>query len=416
VSKLINLKETLTAIDPSKKCLSFLSDRILSDSYRGIHVSQHFRYDMNDIVAILNELYKIAGDGLLKIRTTDNSKRPMNTADENNYAMFVNNVNAAIKKGGQDSVRKNIFPDMHRMGLIDRYDSNGIKKDSYDNGIKQYVSLTDAGKRIIDPMTTYFDRYILYTSAINKLTNDLPTEILDIVIQNGYLYEDEFMFFVTFIGKTLNNVYYTKDMINELLSDYRSIGRYQRKAVVNIIREYCNPKNFSGDKTNKRDFHNWKNETQQIITLLSQTIYYTFDNGNERLSPRIDERLLFSNNDKLLRSLDEKNEYFKKHGVAKKYGYELHHIVPISWATSREEFKLLDSWKNMIYIDGRTHSTISQQNNIYFKLHFNSDDIVLSSLRDTNIYCRYNDNVLYNRNNKELMIEYNYNILNSTNN
>jgi CDP-diacylglycerol--serine O-phosphatidyltransferase len=144
VNKLINLKEVLTAIDPSKKCLSFLSDRILSDNYRGIHVSQHFRYDMNDIVAVLNELYKIAGDNLLKIRTTDNSKRPMNTADENNYAMFVNNVNAAIKKGGQDSVRKNIFPDMHRMGLIDRYDGRVARflKVSSDLG-KELDSLAD---------------------------------------------------------------------------------------------------------------------------------------------------------------------------------------------------------------------------------------------------------------------------------
>ncbi len=40
-------------IDPHKKCLQFLGDRVLSDDYRGLHLSQHNRYDQNTICVIL---------------------------------------------------------------------------------------------------------------------------------------------------------------------------------------------------------------------------------------------------------------------------------------------------------------------------------------------------------------------------
>ena len=287
----MNIKDLLININPSKKSLEFLADRILSDNYRGNHISQHFRYNMDDVIAILQILYEVSGDDLLRIRTTDNSKRPSNTPEERDYAILVHKVNQKISKCGQDSLRKNMFPDMHRMGLINRYGEDKQVKGPYEKGVKSYVSLTEIGKKIIDPNLKYFDKYALYTDAINKLTHDLPTEILDVIIENGYVYEDEFMFFLTFIGEEINGQYYTKDMINELLKDYRSLERFQRIEVNRIVKDYCNPKNFDGNKKNKRDYHNWKNETQQIFTLLSQTIYYSFDNTNQRLSPRIDQRL-----------------------------------------------------------------------------------------------------------------------------
>ncbi|GAA9062574.1 hypothetical protein BTM312_03950 [Helicobacter pylori] len=65
----------------------------------------------------------------LQIRTTDMSKRPSNIIGEEAYAKVVDNIcksempqdNLGKKNQvTQDSLRKNLFVDMHRMGLIER--------------------------------------------------------------------------------------------------------------------------------------------------------------------------------------------------------------------------------------------------------------------------------------------------------
>ncbi len=46
---------------------------------------------------------------------------------------------------------------------------------------------------------------------------------------------------------------------------------------------------------------------------------------------------------RLDRSLNEKYLYFKNHKIEKSIGFELHHVVPLSWAESVLHFKLLDN-------------------------------------------------------------------------
>lgn len=407
--------EKLISIDPSKECLRFLGKRVLSNNYRGIHLSQHFRYNMDDIIVILKELFDITGTSLLRIRTTDISKRPANLPEENNYAIMVNQINRKINKIKQDSLRKNMFPDMHRMGLIHRYDKKKNILGPYSKGSKYYVSITDIGKKMCSVDLTYFQKYNLYTEAINQLTHNLPDGLLEIMSDNRYIYEDEFMFFVAFIGCTMDDIYYyTSNEINNYLKEYRSLSRSQRIEVNRIISEYCNPKNFSGDKLNKRDFSNWKNETQQIFNLLAQTIYYSFDAQNERLSLRIDKDLLFDDTSKLTRSIEEKKEYFRQHKVNKTIGYELHHVVPLCSATTKNEYKIIDNWKNMIYIDGYTHSIITAQNNSHVVLNFNNENIILEQITnnvDNKILCVKDKNIIYNLKNQIVMKEYNIKLI-----
>ena len=49
------------------------------------------------------------------------------------------------------------------------------------------------------------------------------------------------------------------------------------------VKDYCEPKNFSGDKTQKRDFHNFLNETQQILSLLTQMAYFEYNKNDSKL-------------------------------------------------------------------------------------------------------------------------------------
>ncbi|GAA8875805.1 hypothetical protein HpRW186_03260 [Helicobacter pylori] len=92
MQKLEKILLEITQLDPSKECLKFLANRIKSSDYRGLHLSQHNRYDQNKIKTIIQAIFNEVGEDLLQIRTTDMSKRPSNIIGEEVYAKVVDNI------------------------------------------------------------------------------------------------------------------------------------------------------------------------------------------------------------------------------------------------------------------------------------------------------------------------------------
>lgn len=404
-------KDKLCNIDISKNCFKFLAERIASNNYRGIQCSQHNRYNMDDIFTLLDELYKIVGENKLLIRTTDTKKRPINLPEEANYARYVNNVYSKLKRCTQDSVRKNLFVDLHRMGLIERYKSNMTKLSPYQRGKTKYVCLSKFGLDFIDKSHTFIESKLRYTRAIDSLTKGLADELLSINELNNTITETEFQFFLSFYGKELNGHRYFSSELIEYIKEFRSLSRFQQQCAVDLVEKYCDPNMFKGDKTNKRDFHNWLNETQQIFNIMGQTAYYERD--EKSLIIRTGENSLYENVEKLKRSQSIKKEYFKQHNIDKVKGFELHHIIPLCYAKNALEFSVLDNLNNLIYIDGYKHSIISQSGNRHTKLEFVGDDITFTDYNGDKIYCKKNKNVLYNIKNKDIMLSYNEKLLNS---
>ncbi len=149
--KLEKILLEITQLDPSKECLKFLANRIKSSDYRGLHLSQHNRYDQNKIKIIIQAIFNEVGGDFLQIRTTDMSKRPSNIIGEEVYVKVVDNIcksempqdNLGKKNQvTQDSLRKNLFVDMHRMGLIERYNKNKEPTNPYIQSDIKYISLT----------------------------------------------------------------------------------------------------------------------------------------------------------------------------------------------------------------------------------------------------------------------------------
>ena len=262
-------EKELCGIDPSKKCFKFLVRRVASDDYRGVQHSQHNRYDMDTIFTMLDELYKIVGTNKMVIRTTDLKKRPSNLPEEALYANYVNQLSKKLGRCTQDSVRKNIFVDLHRMGLIERYNEKCVKMLPYENGTKKYVSISDLGLDFINNSHSLFERKLRYTRAIDTLTKGLADKLLIIAELEGKISETEFQFFFSFYGEELNGHRYSDIELIEYIREFRLLSKFQREQAVKLVKQYCNPKLFRGDKTNKRDFHNWLNETQQIFMLMS---------------------------------------------------------------------------------------------------------------------------------------------------
>ena len=355
----------------------------------------------------------------MTIRNTDLKKRPANTPDEYLYAEYTNKVNAILRRCTQDSIRKNHFVDLHRMGFIKRYDKNGFLINPYEKKGIRYVSLTETAIDLIENKNNTFNKNLIYTKAIDKLTHGLANDLLDIVMSNdkNSINIHEFMFFISYMGKTLNNHCFTRTDVMELMNEYRSMARIQQQAVIDTVSDYCNPKNFSGDKTNKRDYGNWKNEAQQIFMLMNQTVLFETGTGieNNTLYIRVGNGALFADSTKLARSKKAKDDYFVNHNVDKKLGFELHHVIPLLIARSREEFDALDVWQNMVYIDGYTHGIISQTNNKNIEMEFDGDNICLKDIANIQkeIVCQKDINVEYSVLKKDTMLNYNKNTINS---
>ena len=410
------MKELL-AISPGNEALEFLAKRIADDNYRGDVSSQHNRYTKDDVILILALFNKYAPNGaLMKIRTTDISKRPTNNPDEKAFALFCTEVASKINKGRQDAMRKNYFVDFHRMGFIARYNKDKVPIAPFAIGKIKYVSLTKQGQKLISA-TDLEEQFFIFSKGIDSMLGGYINILLEIFRSSEYDIDTltiyEHMFFVSAIhANTIFEIDTQKSI--DYINLYRTLSRGQRNAVVELLKEKMKPENYSGNKIDKRDFGNWKNKAQQLFSVITQTVY--FEQRDNKLVPR---ELRNAKGEKttlikLSRSISEKFEYFTNHKVGKVrlLGFELHHVVPLSWAESREQFKLLDVWINMVYIDAYSHAKITQNNNNNVNMENEGTTIILSDMIGNDVKLVLNNNILYLPDNLPKMLDYNTKLLN----
>lgn len=376
------MKVDLSSFQKGNPSLDFIELRILDDEYRGHYSSQQNRWVMADVLKALCWLndrgFTESNSKNLRIRTTDVSKRPLNDPAEFEYADFCNSVVSAINKGTQDAMRKNYFVDWARAGWIRRFDRNGLPIDEWSGSRPSsvyFVSLTADGSDFAADRDNLVDAYFKLSKGTDKLFSGLLQPMLYLVGEHGLGYIDrhEFMFFVTAIhsGTSFNR---SISEVAELITRWRALTPIIRMNITKTLASELNPKGQAGSKTVKRDWGNWVNKAKQSFDLLQETIYFDLnphhrDHNLDRLvyvaapgaTPGGSAAAVVAK--KLVRSLNQKHEYFSRHKVSKLPGFELHHIVALTWAGSQHEFKLFDNWKNMIYLDAFSHAKITQNQN-----------------------------------------------------
>ncbi|EAK5529334.1 type II restriction endonuclease subunit R [Campylobacter lari] len=409
----------------------YLFNRIQQTNYRGEHLSQHNRYTRNTIITILQELNKILKDNnltLLKIRTTDMSKQPINTPDELYYALLTNSIAAIEGRITQDSLRKNFFVDMARMGLIKRFKPNGIESNPFSQSRTKFVCITDLGYKLLEKFNTTpqnpFEINRIWTDALTNLHNGFENLLYSFMLdlqanEHNSINYNEFAFFVS----DIRNV--SSEKILTMLLEFKRLSLYQREAIINSIKKYANPKenNIFNNlrKTQIKDYHNWINEAQQLFMLLNDSVLFGIGDFKEKeLNIRTGNLGLIQDNEKRLqRSSAQKNQYYIQHNLDKQnlkgLGYELHHIIPLAYARNQNEFSMLDKWENMILIDGHSHAKITQNGSKNILLDFNNFDIIFKdyNIPPNIVECIYNQHVKYNTKLKNLMLSTNKSLLNS---
>ena len=405
------MSKPVERINQGNKALQFIDKRIKDDNYRGSWSSQHNRYTREIIIEILTLFNKYAPEGkLMRIRDTDISKRPLNTKEESDYAEFCNEAKLKVGIGTQDAMRKNIFVDLHRMELIKRHDSNEEAIEPLAKKKVKYVSLDVQGLKLIREKDL-LSQFFIFSKALDKLLGGYINTALQLLRNEDYDLKKidfyEFMFFVSAIG-TDTSFNITMEECVELIKEYRRNSRIQLEALKEMLKTQLDPKNYLGDKTAKRDFHNWWNKIQQVYVLFAETVYFNVvDDEYLYLASIPGDKSEVPKKGKGIRSQSERREYFNQHKVDKRKGFEMHHVIPLSWSESLYEFKLLDNWLNMVYIDAFSHAKITQNQNKNIVMKRDDQNLKLRDYEDNEVKLEKDENILYDYSYQKKMIDYN---------
>lgn len=410
--------KNLLGINPAASCLKFLYDRILKDDYRGVHKLQHYRWNATYIKITLKNIKKFSDkDGFLYHTSGDIHDDYRYKENEIPFANCINAINFDLNKANAGStkdmvMRKIIFVNLQRMGFINRYDKNknlcDINK-KYRN--YRYVKLTQSGIDFLESNNLFIEQKILGL-ALDSIFDGLVQEILDILTafseNQRYLSVEEMTYFVSYLGKDYKDRILNKDDIIDFINEFRSLGARQ-KVVTKVISDFCNPKNFKGNKTQKRDLHNWKNEAQSLFDSLNLMSLFEFDSTSKRLFLKDS-----INNQKIVfkRSNVIKQEYFKNHKIEKDSIFELHHIVPFYFAKDIDTLKIIDNWQNLLYIDANSHKRLTHKSGRNaIRLNFKDKNVILDDFLGFDICLEFDKNAKYNVDLQDIMREYNQKLL-----
>lgn len=396
--------EEILSVDENNLFLKYIVNRLRDNRYRGWHISQHNRYDLNDIELILRKIHDVAGVDYFAIPPGDYKRDAVLSGDFQNFQTIVNRINAEMGRGTINSLKKNFFPDLEGMGFLLR---EKIKPNKNSRPVL-YGRLTPSAVEFINA-GTLIDKYKKFTDGIDKLFGSKISELAEMIHLSDYVNDAisiyEFMFIFSDSNEDLDKI--------ELLDSYRSLKKHERSKVIELVKKYANPENFEGNKTVLRDFHNWKNQAQQIMGLLKTTVYFEVDQ-NKFFRLNVGSTGFFQEPTK--RSVIPKREYFTFHSVEKRDKFELHHIVPISSARNKEEAKMVDDYRNLIYIHRGKHKEISQNGDRNVVLTIDPNEAIFSDFENTeSVKTENNKDALYTKEQKKIekIAKYNVGLLQS---
>jgi len=391
------LRITMTDFDFLKgfknDATNYLLKRLQNSKYRGQHLVQHYRYDFDTISKILQTLNEYAPNGMLMEMRIDSPK----------WKNFCKDVSYSIGKGTQYSIRKNLFVDLARIGLICRYNKDKKLNDPYKKRNNCFVSLRGKALEVIkNPQEIAFFIFTAIDTFLNGCIEEMLNILKDSDIKRINIYE--YMFFITAINSKSNFIL-TRNKAVEYIKKYRELNEEQRKCITRKLRDIMKPDEKAIKGKDKKDFHNWKNETDSLFdNFLSKIPQFDVTGTGEGKS--IKWRTNESD-----RSLGERQKYMKEHNIKERSDkFELHHIIPLLYSTLDVDkkgviFKMLDDWRNMIYISVKIHKSVTKQHVILDKGE--GEDLKLVDRCRKEICLKRGVDILYNYNKQKAMLEKN---------
>lgn len=380
----------LESISSNNTFIHYIIDRVSSNDYRGIQCSQHNRLTFDYFSNLVSIIYSVAGSTIFEIHIGDDNGEKQPQAFM--YYKIVDKIKQSVGKGTINSIKKNTFPDMARMGFLDRYDKKGIKIIERNSRHGVYsVGLSELGIKFAN--ASAFEKIKLFTDGIDILTKNTASELVELLYLNDYgIDRVNILEFMYILSDDRENI--TENDKLRLLIDYRRLSTYEKNKVDEYLKLFCNPSNRKkfNNKTLLRDYNNWKNESQQIYGLLANSTYFKVE--GDFLILNTGNYGLFDA--KANRGAKAKAEYFDKHNIPKTDGYELHHIIPFSKAQNKSDAIFIDDFKNLIYLSNNKHDefTVSGSKNVIMKYTKNNSNILFMDFDDSFILVDINKDAL----------------------
>ena len=357
--------KSIEQLVPNNLFLSYIVDRIQDDNYRGIQCSQHNRLSYSYFRSLIQTIYDKAGDERFYIHVGDDNG--IKQAEAATYYDIVGTIKAIEGKGTINSVKKNTFPDLARAGFLYRFDKHGEKiiesfaiganKNTKKRENVQAVQLSPLGVRFATA-TREFEKLKYYTDMVNVLTKGAADDLVELLTTDDRFDSISMLEFMYILSDDRENIRYNDKLL--YLTEYRKLTISQQDALDGLLKQYCNPNRNRGNKTAARDYHIWKNESQQIFGLLTNSTFFKV-NG-EQLMLNNGKNGLFVQ--KAERRQKPKDAYFKYHHISKQVGYELHHIIPFKRAQTQSDAQWIDDERNLIYLSSKKHSEFTATQNI----------------------------------------------------
>lgn len=381
------------------KFLQYISQRIKRDDYRGFHLSQHNRLPFDKVLIILKTINEIAGNQKFKIHIGDWHKQKQEGCET--YYKIVDTLNKKIGQCTVNSLKKNIFPDLQRMGLLNRYNN---KNQLIDKNKKESVSKVELNWLALKFIAERKPRiqYKIYVETTEKLLEPI-LDGLFYVLYKEFETINIYEYMLIFSDANIN----TSKKI-ELIKSFRILRRTDIiKTLKEIKNIFVKLNKEAEDKIKKRDFLNWYNEALQTFVLLNQTVYFKTFRKTFLMLSISQEALELTRK----RSQKQRAKYFIWHKVKGKEGHQAHHICPINYARTKNELEFLDNYKNLIYISDSTHLKIPHDNNLYIKIFLKDDRLFLLDITNPTNKIEITNDVILNPKNIKKMIEYNQKII-----
>lgn len=284
------------------------------------------------------------------------------------------------------------------MGFLNRYNPKGglvspDKRETIDS-----ASLTKFALDFINEKRPR-KQYKMYIEATEKLLEPILDELFYLLYKefesiNVY----EYMFIVS--DEKLSTQEKT-----DLINSYRRLKKIQRTKInQDILKIFKDINKKAVNKRFKRDFGNWYNESLQIFNLLNQTVYFKTFRKTVLMLSISQEALEFI----ATRSQKQREKYFDWHNVKRVEGYQLHHLCPLSYATTRKQLELIDNFKNLIYISDKAHLKIPHD--LFIQIRAKNGRILLMNPIDKNFLDITNEIIIDKKHLRE-MVQYNEKLL-----
>ena len=379
------------------KFIKFLQWRIKQKKYVGLTLSPHNRLSREELIILIKGLLKFAknwidippgDDPSVKKKHFNSNVYQKLVESYPEYLSLVNYVKSENwkyfkkSKGTFNSIKKNFFPYLENMEIIERTSNKRkVRINNYDIINKNYQN-----------ELFYNDRIKIY---LNKDHPSLIDDIWFALDELKYITIKEFLYFFSYIGFCYNDNKIDKIQVIKFIVEYRNISKPDKVYLDNELKKIMIP-NINITKEKRKDYHNWLNTTQQTFNDLD--ISNLLQINNDKIEFYKDYKTK-----KLRRNVNAKKEYFSNHKISKRNEFQIDHIIPFNWISLQEHIPLIDNWQNFIYIDSNTHSKKNASNNthvIFKKLNY--DNYLLESLNKL----EYKDIKLTN--NKNLLINSDY--------